>query len=250
MPNVNLNQCLFLLVGFAKINLYVYFTMNIEVDMKDKLKYFLIGINVICVVLFIASVVIPVERKNTDISSTEIKQYDSKGSIPKIGAITNDRSAKITFEMYDQKLCGIGLYFNVTGTDDNGKIMYKLEHEDEIVSEGEVSVKALMAADNRRNISETELNVGNISTFGKYTLTLEGKDISEKTRVSLYGSRDSDHLLKYENANYDEYIEIIYSLKILTPQHPFIWMTSMLLAFSILFSSIIYIGSKEKKVRV
>ena len=128
--------------------------------------------------------------------------------------------------------------------------MYKLEHEDEIVSEGEVSVKALMAADNRRNISETELNVGNISTFGKYTLTLEGKDISEKTRVSLYGSRDSDHLLKYENANYDEYIEIIYSLKILTPQHPFIWMTSMLLAFSILFSSIIYIGSKEKKVRV
>ena len=82
--------------------------------MKGKLKYFLIGINVICVVLFIASVVIPVERKNADISSTEIKQYDSKGSIPKIGAITNDRSAKITFEMYDQKLCGIGLYFNVT----------------------------------------------------------------------------------------------------------------------------------------
>lgn len=214
--------------------------------MKGKLKYFLIGINVICVVLFIASVVIPVERKNVDISSTEIKQYDSKGSIPKIGAITNDRSAKITFEMYDQKLCGIGLYFNVTGTDDNGKIMYKLEHEDEIVSEGEVSVKALMVADSQDSISETEFSVDNIVTSGKYTLVLEGSGISDKTRVALYGSRDSDRFLKYKNANCEEYIEILYSLKILTPQHPFIWMTAMLMAFSLLFTSVIYIGSKEK----
>lgn len=218
--------------------------------MKGKLKYFLTVINVICVVLFIAAVIIPVERKNADISSTEIKQYDSKSSIPKIGAITNDRNAEITFEMYGQKLCGIGLYFNVTGTDDSGKIIYKLEHEDEIVSEGEVSVKALMAADNRRNVSETELNVDNIITAGKYTLTLKGNGISDKTRVALYGSRESDRFMKYENANCEEYIEIIYSLKILTPQHPYIWMTAMLLAFSLLFSCIVYIGGKEKNVRV
>lgn len=218
--------------------------------MKGKLKLFLIGINAFFFILFIAAVIIPVERKNADISSTEIKQYDSKSSIPKIGAITNDRDAKITFEMYGQKLCGIGLYFNVTGTDDSGQIMYKLEHDGESVAEGDISVKALMAADNRRNISETELNVGNISTSGKYTLTLEGKGISDKTRVALYGSRDSDHFLKYENANCEEYIEIIYSLKVISLQHPYIWMTAMLLAFSFLFSSIIYIGSKEKKVRV
>ena len=41
--------------------------------------------------------------------------------------------------------------------------------------------------------------------------------------------------------------DIFYSLEVMEPQHPYIWMAAMILSMSLLFSYLIYSDLKEKK---
>ena len=201
-----------------------------------KIRNILICINLIFVLCFLAALFVPVERKDTLYSSTDASIYDKKYMIPKLGAITDSRDAEIRFDLYDKQIYGIGLYFCVDGTDEEGEIKCTLKLDDQVVAEDTVT------------INETELYLKTSEKqSGKYTLLLQGKNISPETRVALYGSRNADHMLSYVNANSDNVADIFYSLEVMEPQHPYIWMAAMILSMSLLFSYLIYSDLKEKK---
>ena len=190
-----------------------------------KIRNILICINLVFVLCFLAALFVPVERKDTLYSSTDASIYDKKYMIPKLGAITDSRDAEIRFDLYDKQIYGIGLYFCVDGT-----------------------IRELISMQSNASINETELYLKTSEKqSGKYTLLLQGKNISPETRVALYGSRNADHMLSYVNANSDNVADIFYSLEVMEPQHPYIWMAAMILSMSLLFSYLIYSDLKEKK---
>ena len=213
-----------------------------------KIKRILICINLFFIICFIAAIVVPVDRKDTLYSSTDAGIYNSQAVIPKLGGITNSRSAEIRFSSYDKEIYGIGLYFYVDGTDEEGEIKATLKLDDQVVAEDTVTIRELLATKSSSTINETELYLRtNSKQSGAYTLLLEGENISPDTRVALYGSRNADHILSYVNANADDYTDIFYSLEVMEPQHPYIWMTAMILSMSLLFSYLIYSDMKEKR---
>ena len=203
-----------------------------------KIRNILICVNLVFVLCFLAALIIPVDRKDTLYSSTDASIYDKKNMIPKLGGITDSREAEIRFSIYNKEIYGIGLYFYVDGT---------LKSGDQVVAEDTVTVRELMATQSSSTINETELYLRtNAKESGEYTLILQGENISPETRVALYGSRNADHILSYVNANSDNVADIFYSLETMEPQHPYIWMTAMILAMSLLFSYLIYSDLKEK----
>ena len=110
------------------------------------------------------------------------------------------------------------------------------------------AITDLISMQSNASINETELYLKTSEKqSGKYTLLLQGKNISPETRVALYGSRNADHMLSYVNANSDNVADIFYSLEVMEPQHPYIWMAAMILSMSLLFSYLIYSDLKEKK---
>ena len=212
-----------------------------------KIRNILICVNLVFVLCFLAALIIPVDRKDTLYSSTDASIYDKKNMIPKLGGITDSREAEIRFSIYNKEIYGIGLYFYVDGTDEEGTIKCTLKSGDQVVAEDTVTVRELMATQSSSTINETELYLRtNAKESGEYTLILQGENISPETRVALYGSRNADHILSYVNANSDNVADIFYSLETMEPQHQYIWMTAMILAMSLLFSYLIYSDLKEK----
>lgn len=212
-----------------------------------KIRNILICVNLVFVLCFLAALIIPVDRKDTLYSSTDASIYDKRNMIPKLGGITDSREAEIRFSIYNKEIYGIGLYFYVDGTDEEGTIKCTLKSGDQVVAEDTVTVRELMATQSSSTINETELYLRtNAKESGEYTLILQGENISPETRVALYGSRNADHILSYVNANSDNVADIFYSLETMEPQHPYIWMTAMILAMSLLFSYLIYSDLKEK----
>lgn len=212
-----------------------------------KIRNILICVNLVFVLCFLAALIIPVDRKDTLYSSTDASIYDKKNMIPKLGGITDSREAEIRFSIYNKEIYGIGLYFYVDGTDEEGTIKCTLKSGDQVVAEDTVTVRELMATQSSSTINETELYLRtNAKESGEYTLILQGENISPETRVALYGSRNADHILSYVNANSDNVADIFYSLETMEPQHPYIWMIAMILAMSLLFSYLIYSDLKEK----
>lgn len=212
-----------------------------------KIRNILICVNLVFVLCFLAALIIPVDRKDTLYSSTDASIYDKKNMIPKLGGITDSREAEIRFSIYNKEIYGIGLYFYVDGTDEEGTIKCTLKSGDQVVAEDTVTVRELMATQSSSTINETELYLRtNAKESGEYTLILQGENISPETRVALYGSRNADHILSYVNANSDNVADIFYSLETMEQQHPYIWMTAMILAMSLLFSYLIYSDLKEK----
>ena len=213
-----------------------------------KIRNILICVNLVFVLCFLAALIIPVDRKDTLYSSTDASIYDKKNMIPKLGGITDSREAEIRFSIYNKEIYGIGLYFYVDGTDEEGTIKCTLKSGDQVVAEDTVTVRELMATQSSSTINETELYLRtNAKESGEYTLILQGENISPETRVALYGSRNADHMLSYVNANSDNVADIFYSLEVMEPQHPYIWMAAMILSMSLLFSYLIYSDLKEKK---
>ena len=212
-----------------------------------KIRNILICVNLVFVLCFLAALIIPVDRKDTLYSSTDASIYDKKNMIPKLGGITDSREAEIRFSIYNKEIYGIGLYFYVDGTDEEGTIKCTLKSGDQVVAEDTVTVRELMATQSSSTINETELYLRtNAKESGEYTLILQGENISPETRVALYGSRNADHILSYVNANSDNVADIFYSLETMEQQHPYIWMTAMILAMSLLLSYLIYSDLKEK----
>ena len=83
--------------------------------MGKKRKAVMLGVNVFLVLALLWSVVFTVDRKNAAYTNTDIERYKSLNTIPKLGAVTNSRTAEIRFSLYDEKLYGIALFFYASG---------------------------------------------------------------------------------------------------------------------------------------
>lgn len=83
--------------------------------MGKKRKAVMLGVNVFLVLALLWSVVFTVDRKNAAYTNTDIERYKSLNTIPKLGAVTNSRTAEIQFSLYDEKLYGIALFFLCIG---------------------------------------------------------------------------------------------------------------------------------------
>ena len=102
--------------------------------MGKKRKAVMLGVNVFLVLALLWSVVFTVDRKNAAYTNTDIERYKSLNTIPKLGAVTNSRTAEIRFSLYDEKLYGIALFFYASGEDTDGEIVCSLKHEGETIS--------------------------------------------------------------------------------------------------------------------
>ena len=68
--------------------------------------------------------------------------------------------------------------------------------DDQVVAEDTVTIRELISMQSNASINETELYLKTSEKqSGKYTLLLQGKNISPETRVALYGSRNADHIM-------------------------------------------------------
>ena len=168
--------------------------------------------------------------------------------IPKLGAVTNSRTAEIQFSLYDEKLYGIALFFYVSGENTDGELVCSLKHDGETISEQTVAVKELFALVNKNEIKPKELILGNGEVCnGDYTLEIKGSGISSQTRISLYGNKADEYFLDYTNANYQNYNGILYIVETLDPERPYVWACAFLLAMSFVFSLIICMNEREKE---
>ena len=129
--------------------------------MGKKRKAVMLGVNVFLVLALLWSVVFTVDRKNAAYTNTDIERYKSLNTIPKLGAVTNSRTAEIQFSLYDEKLYGIALFFYVSGENTDGELVCSLKHDGETISEQTVAVKELFALVNKNEIKPKELILGN-----------------------------------------------------------------------------------------
>ena len=142
--------------------------------MGKKRKAVMLGVNVFLVLALLWSVVFTVDRKNAAYTNTDIERYKSLNTIPKLGAVTNSRTAEIQFSLYDENLYGIALFFYVSGENTDGELVCSLKHDGETISEQTVAVKELFALVNKNEIKPKELILGNGEVCnGDYTLEVE-----------------------------------------------------------------------------
>ena len=117
--------------------------------MGKKRKAVMLGVNVFLVLALLWSVVFTDDRKNAAYTNSDIERYKSLYTIPKLGAVTNSRTAEIQFSLYDEKLYGIALFFYVSGENTDGELVCSLKHDGETISEQTVAVKELFALVNK-----------------------------------------------------------------------------------------------------
>ena len=87
--------------------------------MNKQLKWVLRVINIGCFLALILSCIVPIERKETLTSNIDVSSYGNLHSIPRIGSVTDEKQMKLKFNLYDEKLYGVNLYFGVDGDDEN-----------------------------------------------------------------------------------------------------------------------------------
>lgn len=219
--------------------------------MNRKKKGILAIINISFFLLLVLSIIVPVERKKVAYSDTDISIYDSVSKVPIIGAITDDRSVEINFSLYDEKLYGVNLFFYAEGEVTEGEVTCTLKYGKEELEQVIFSTKELFTLMDSSSINAKEIVFNSRPVLsGEYTLVLEGKNIDPQTRIAMYGSRSTGHHMSYVNKTAQNYYDVLYTLETVEWKHPYIWITSLLLAMSILFSCICFIGNKENECEV
>jgi hypothetical protein len=227
------------------IRMIDYLRKRSSMDHNKKRMRVLFLINVVFVLIFLASLVIPSKGKEVYLSNIDISAYNELESIPVIGTITDNRKAEIEFHLDGETLYGISLYFYVTGNEtalvtDEAKVKATIRSESEVIAETEVTVRELYMLMSDDSLNEKELVFDCEEPLeGTYTLVLEGEGIPAETRISLYGNKSTDRDLNYRNAGLDRQHGVLYSLEITTREHPFIWSCGLMLAMCFLFSCII-----------
>lgn len=217
--------------------------------MNKKVRRFLLVINLFLLVFLISAILVPVKRKTVKYSNTNIDTTNRRENVSKVGTITNNKNAEFSFELYNEKLYGVCLFFCVEGKDENGEIVCTLEYNGEKVGQTSVSIKELLFRMKANELSAKELLFGDIEKRdGKYTLILEGKELSPDTRVSFYGNESTEKYLKYENNIYQDYYEALYIIEVVGESNPYIWNMMFIFVLSLLFSYLIYMKDKEKSV--
>lgn len=214
--------------------------------MSRKNRWIIYGVNLLLIIAVLWSGAFSVERKTAAYTNKDITRYKSLNTIPKLGSITNNRTAEINFSLYDEKLYGIDLFFYVSGEDTKGDITCTLKKDGDVISSQVIEVKELFALMSETELQPKEILFGGYSCDGEYTLLLEGNNIAKQTRISLYGNRENEYFLNYVNANYQNYNNILYIVETLKPKHPYLWVCLFLLSMSLVFSVIIFINDKEK----
>ena len=82
--------------------------------MNKQLKWVLRVINIGCFLALILSCIVPIERKETLTSNIDVSSYGNLHSIPRIGSVADEKQMKLKFNLHDEKLYGVNLYFGVT----------------------------------------------------------------------------------------------------------------------------------------
>ena len=154
--------------------------------MNKQLKWVLRVINIGCFLALILSCIVPIERKETLTSNIDVSSYGNLHSIPRIGSVTDEKQMKLKFNLYDEKLYGVNLYFGVDGDDENGKVTCAIEYNNETLTKQTFSVKELASLTEGSSLNSVEILLDDFEKRdGEYTVVIKGTGISPETRVSL-----------------------------------------------------------------
>ena len=125
--------------------------------MNKQLKWVLRVINIGCFLALILSCIVPIERKETLTSNIDVSSYGNLHSIPRIGSVTDEKQMKLKFNLYDEKLYGVNLYFGVDGDDENGKVTCAIEYNNETLAKQTFSVKELASLTEGSSLNSVEI---------------------------------------------------------------------------------------------
>ena len=158
--------------------------------MNKQLKWVLRVINIGCFLALILSCIVPIERKETLTSNIDVSSYGNLHSIPRIGSVTDEKQMKLKFNLYDEKLYGVNLYFGVDGDDENGKVTCAIEYNtgalayDATTNTVKVTWKIV-----KKDLANTTVEIS--ETNGKLTATvLNGKVIVPATEYDVKDNGD------------------------------------------------------------
>lgn len=213
--------------------------------MSQRLKRIFIILNVFFFVCLVATILIPTATPKVEISNT-----DTSTTITKIGAITNSRNIQLEFELYNEELYGITLYFCPDGEDESGEVTCTLKRDGKVLAQDSVSVKELfvLAASSGLNGKEFKFGKG-IQESGEYVVELSGSGISDATRIALYGNDDREQNLKLGD-DLQVFDNPLYMIEVWSYTYPYIWYAALILALCMMCSYVVYINfylaDKEK----
>ena len=218
--------------------------------MNKQLKWVLRVINIGCFFALILSCIVPIERKETLTSNIDVSSYGNLHSIPRIGSVTDEKQMKLKFNLYDEKLYGVNLYFGVDGDDENGKVTCAIEYNNETLAKQTFSLKELASLTEGSSLNSVEILLDDFEKRdGEYTVVIKGTGISPETRVSLLGNINTGSYFRYEESgSYGEYYSILYAIETLNPKHPYVWACALIFALCLLSSYVFYISYEESKV--
>ncbi len=216
--------------------------------MKKKLRNILIMVNALAVILFALAIIVPIERKTVKFSDVDISSYNGKWAVPKLGAVTNQRSAEIAFSLYNEKLYGISLFFYADGEVEDGEVLCTLQCDGEELETVVIPVKELFVLMRGASVNAREIIFqSRPDSPGRYTLILEGRNIDPDTRISLFGKHGTQHYASFETKENGKFRDILYIIETIKPEHPYIWAASLILALSLMITALIYMDGWEKR---
>ena len=216
--------------------------------MNKMLKRLLVIVNLLLLLALIFSIFVPSYEKKAEYSNTDVSSTNRK-DIPTVGIITNTRNISLSFDLYNEEFYGICLFFSAEGEDENGEIVCTLQFDGQEIAKEVISVRELFAKMRASSLSAREIFSENgEKRSGKYTILLQGNEISSDTRISLYGNDSTWKYLKMENDAYQEFYGPLYLVEVIGEEHPHIWSVAFILTLSLLFSYLIYRNDKEKGI--
>lgn len=214
-----------------------------KIQTRHILMYALLAITGI---LFLLSVLIPVERKDKLYANTDIADFKTVSSMPRMGVISDNRDIRIRFTVDQKKLYGMQLFFYVHGKKTDGTVKCELYCDGSLIGHDEFAVTDLDTLMSYEHVYGKEIVFDlKEKITGDCLLVLSGESIAKDTRISLYGNNASVSDVIYESDNIQKYHNIMYNVEILEKSRPYIWCMSLLLAVAAL---IVYLSVSYEKI--
>lgn len=215
--------------------------------MKKNIRKLLILVNAIFGIVVLWALFFPIAGTSAEYSNT-----DTSGDVVQLGAVTDQRSMELKFNLYGHELSGINLFFYVDGEEDSGDIICTLKYNGEEIGQETVSVRELAALASSSSLKAKKLEFKHEAvSSGEYTLLLEGQDIAAETRIALYGNKSTENFLQIEDKLQNFYTPL-YLLEVSTTSHPYIWYAVFCFVLCMMTSYVIYMNyalkNKEKKL--
>jgi len=223
-----------------------------KIKTRHRLMYALF---VITGILFLLSVLVPIERKDELYANTDIADIKTVSSIPRMGVISNNRDVRIRFSIDQKKLYGMQLFFYFHGKNTDGTVKCDLYCDGELIGNDKFAVADLDTLMSYEHVHGKEIVFDlKEKITGDCLMVLSGEGIAPDTRISLYGNNASVSDVIYESDNIQKYNNIMYNMEILEKSRPYIWCMSLVFAIAalIFYLSVSYektseISNREKK---